>query len=130
MLDDSIYSSHHHPTTTRISHHPIQAIVLCFHFSISAFTPPMPAKKKPSAKRPKKIVVRKSTTGGDEALFDRVSTILEQARANVVRAVNSHMVLAYWLIRREIVQEIQGGGKRAAYGKQVTCLNRHGAHRP
>jgi hypothetical protein len=52
-------------------------------------------------------------------LFDRVVSILEQARANVVRAVNNSMVIAYWLIGREIVQEIQGGEGRAEYGKQV-----------
>ena len=52
-------------------------------------------------------------------LFERVVGILEQARAGVARAVNSHMVLAYWMIGREIVQEIQGGKGRAAYGKQV-----------
>ncbi len=54
-----------------------------------------------------------------EQLFDRVVSILEQARGNVVRAVNSNMVLAYWLIGREIVEEIQGGDARAEYGKQV-----------
>lgn len=54
-----------------------------------------------------------------EQLFDRVVSILEQARGNVVRAVNSNVVLAYWLIRREIVEEIQGGEERAEYGKQV-----------
>jgi predicted nuclease of restriction endonuclease-like (RecB) superfamily len=80
----------------------------------------MPAKEKPAAKRaPKKTAVRKPTAADDDALFGRVATILEQARANVVRAVNHHMVLAYWLIGREIVQEIQEGGERAAYGKQV-----------
>jgi len=52
-------------------------------------------------------------------LFDRVVSILEQARGNVVRAVNSNMVMAYWLIGREIVQELQGGEERAEYGKQV-----------
>jgi len=52
-------------------------------------------------------------------LFDRVVSILEQARANAVRAVNNNMVIAYWLIGREIVQEIQGGEGRAEYGKQV-----------
>ena len=52
-------------------------------------------------------------------LFERVVSILEQARASVVRAVNGHMVLAYWLIGREIVQEIQGGEDRAEYGKKV-----------
>ena len=55
---------------------------------------------------------------GDD-LFDRVVSILEQSRANVVRSVNNNMVIAYWLIGREIVQEIQGGDERAEYGKQV-----------
>ena len=54
-----------------------------------------------------------------ESLFTRVISILDQARGNVVRSVNSNMVLAYWLIGREIVQEIQGGETRAEYGKQV-----------
>lgn len=53
------------------------------------------------------------------SLFTRVAAILDEARGNVVRAVNTQMVLAYWLIGREIVQEIQGGEKRAAYGRQV-----------
>jgi predicted nuclease of restriction endonuclease-like (RecB) superfamily len=52
-------------------------------------------------------------------LFDRIVNILEQARSNVVRTVNSEMVLAYWLIGREIVQELQVGDQRAAYGKRV-----------
>ena len=52
-------------------------------------------------------------------LFDRVVQILEQARSNVVRSVNTNMVTAYWLIGREIVVEIQGGKERAVYGKQV-----------
>jgi len=55
---------------------------------------------------------------GDD-LMDRIVSILEQARANVVRAVNSNMVIAYWLIGREIVQELQRGEERAEYGKQV-----------
>lgn len=54
-----------------------------------------------------------------DALFGRVVSILEQAQSNVVRAVNTNMVLAYWLIGREIVQELQGGEERAEYGKQV-----------
>ncbi len=52
-------------------------------------------------------------------LFARVASILEEARANTVRAINSQMVLAYWHIGREIVQEIQSGEERAEYGKQV-----------
>lgn len=53
------------------------------------------------------------------SLFDRVTAILDEARGNVVRSVNTQMVLAYWLIGREIVQELQGGAERAAYGQQV-----------
>lgn len=53
------------------------------------------------------------------ALFDRVVTILEEARGRVVRAVNTGMVTAYWLIGREIVEAVQGGEGRAEYGKQI-----------
>ncbi|OGB30500.1 MAG: hypothetical protein A3F78_14710 [Burkholderiales bacterium RIFCSPLOWO2_12_FULL_61_40] len=49
----------------------------------------------------------------------RVVAILDQARANVVRAVNSNMVIAYWLIGREIVQALQGGEERADYGSKL-----------
>lgn len=62
------------------------------------------------------IPIHLNTTGD---LFSRVASILEQARANVLRSVNSNMVLAYWLIGREIVQELQQGEGRAEYGKQI-----------
>lgn len=72
--------------------------------------------------KPKRKVAAKKP----DALFGRVVSILEQARGNVVRAVNTNMVLAYWLIGREIVQELQGGEKRAEYGKQVLeALSEH-----
>ncbi len=58
----------------------------------------------------------RTTIGG---LFNRIVSILEQARSDVVRAVNSNMVMAYWLIGREILHEVQGGAKRATYGKQT-----------
>jgi predicted nuclease of restriction endonuclease-like (RecB) superfamily len=54
-----------------------------------------------------------------EALFQRVAAILDQARSNVARSVNTNMVLAYWLIGREIVQVVQEGEERAEYGKRV-----------
>jgi predicted nuclease of restriction endonuclease-like (RecB) superfamily len=59
----------------------------------------------------------KPATHGE--LMDRVISILDQARANVVRAVNSNMVIAYWLIGREIIQAVQGGEDRADYGKRL-----------
>jgi predicted nuclease of restriction endonuclease-like (RecB) superfamily len=66
-----------------------------------------------------KITKKHLRKTADNPLFDRVVSILEQARQHVVRAVNTNMVLAYWLIGREIVQELQGGKGRAEYGKQV-----------
>ncbi len=54
-----------------------------------------------------------------EALFGRVVSILDQARGNVVRAVNTSMVHAYWLIGREIVMGFQEGEQRAEYGKRL-----------
>jgi predicted nuclease of restriction endonuclease-like (RecB) superfamily len=53
------------------------------------------------------------------SLMDRVVSILEQARGNVVRAVNSNMVIAYWLIGREIVEALQSGQDRAEYGESL-----------
>ncbi|WP_297575980.1 YhcG family protein [uncultured Deefgea sp.] len=52
-----------------------------------------------------------------DELMGRVVAILEHARSNVVRTVNSQMVIAYWLIGREIVQAMQGGESRAVYGE-------------
>ncbi len=68
--------------------------------------------------KPKPRIAQKFALKPD-ALFGRVVSILEQAQGNVVRAVNTNMVLAYWLIGREIVQELQGGEERAAYGTQI-----------
>ena len=52
-------------------------------------------------------------------LLERVVSILEEARAQVVRSVNSAMVLAYWQIGRELVEYYQGGAVRAEYGDQL-----------
>lgn len=52
-------------------------------------------------------------------LYDRIRQILESARSNVARTVNTTQVVANWLIGREIVEEEQKGKKRADYGKQI-----------
>lgn len=62
-----------------------------------------------------------------DALFGRVVTILEQAQSNVVRAVNTNMVLAYWLIGREIVQELQGGEERARMAPRSSQTSARGS---
>jgi predicted nuclease of restriction endonuclease-like (RecB) superfamily len=76
-----------------------------------------------SAKNSSAIASEKTLQGNSsssaDALFENVAAILEQARGNVVRAINTSMVLAYWLIGREIVEAIQQGEKRAGYGEQI-----------
>lgn len=54
-----------------------------------------------------------------DSLFDRIVLILEKAKGNVVRTVNTQMVAAYWLIGREIVEKIQGGEERAEYSREI-----------
>lgn len=56
---------------------------------------------------------------GIVSLFQRVTAILDQAQELVVQSVNSHMVLAYWHIGREIVQTLQSGDERAEYGRRL-----------
>jgi len=52
-------------------------------------------------------------------IYQRIRQILESARVNVARSVNTSQVMAYWLIGREIVEEEQRGKRRAGYGKQL-----------
>lgn len=52
-------------------------------------------------------------------LIERVSGIIETARARIVQSVNREIVHTYWSIGREIVNELQLGDQRAAYGDQV-----------
>jgi len=54
-----------------------------------------------------------------QTLFDRVVSILEQSRSNIVSSVNNNIMIAYWMVGREIVEELQAGEKRAGYGRQV-----------
>ncbi len=61
----------------------------------------------------------KAPSAKPDSLFDRVASILDQARKNVVRTVNTNMVLAYWLTGREIVEESQRGKGRAKYGEKM-----------
>ncbi|MBI5308064.1 MAG: DUF1016 domain-containing protein, partial [Planctomycetes bacterium] len=77
---------------------------------------PVSAETKRPDRKSRRVTGGKS---GSDRLFDRIASILEQARVNVVRAVNSQTVIAYWLIGREIVQEFQSGEERAEYGKRL-----------
>jgi hypothetical protein len=52
-------------------------------------------------------------------LHQAIRALLLAARAQVRQAVNTAMVQIYWHIGRMIVEDEQGGQKRAAYGKPV-----------
>ena len=52
-------------------------------------------------------------------LFNSIKEVLEQARLQTYRAVNSAMVQAYWEVGRLIVENEQKGAFRAEYGKAV-----------
>ncbi|WP_301102252.1 PDDEXK nuclease domain-containing protein [Propionivibrio sp.] len=50
------------------------------------------------------------------ALYGRAREILEAARSNIARTVNTTQVIANWLVGRKIVEEEQAGKRRAGYG--------------
>ncbi|OGP56515.1 MAG: hypothetical protein A2162_10520 [Deltaproteobacteria bacterium RBG_13_52_11b] len=64
--------------------------------------------------KPKRIPLKEGS-----GLYDRVRQILESARTNVARTVNTTQVVVNWLIGREIVEEEQRGHNRAEYGDQL-----------
>ncbi|MFH6946314.1 DUF1016 N-terminal domain-containing protein [Flavobacterium sp. FlaQc-50] len=52
-------------------------------------------------------------------VFQQVVELLQNARQQVLRAVNSTMTITYFEIGRIIVDEEQKGKDRAEYGKQL-----------
>ncbi|QBC45920.1 PDDEXK nuclease domain-containing protein [Iodobacter fluviatilis] len=53
-----------------------------------------------------------------DALFQQVSQLIQQARHQIQRSVNTAMVQTYWQIGNLIIEHEQQGESRAAYGKQ------------
>ena len=51
-----------------------------------------------------------------DALYQKISTHIDQARLAVQYTVDVEMVKAYWFIGRELIQEEQQGKERAQYG--------------
>ncbi len=52
-------------------------------------------------------------------LLDSIGQILEQARINAYRTINTELVNAYWLIGRHIVEYEQSGNEKADYGSSL-----------
>ena len=55
----------------------------------------------------------------NKILFQQVAELLQNARQQVLRTVNSTMVCTYFEIGRMIVEEEQSGKDRAEYGKKI-----------
>ena len=51
--------------------------------------------------------------------FDRIASLLKQARNSVIRTINHTMVRTYFEVGKLIVEEEQNGKERAEYGKQL-----------
>ncbi len=64
-------------------------------------------------------MAKKMTAAATPPLYGRVREILEAARGNIARTVNTTQVVANWLIGREIVEEEQKGKRRAGYGAKL-----------
>ncbi len=58
-------------------------------------------------------------TAQSERIYNRIRKIIENARGNIARAINTEMVVAYWYVGREIVEEEQRGKSRAGYGETI-----------
>lgn len=59
---------------------------------------------------------RDTQSGG---IYYRIRRIIETARKSIVYTINTEMVVAYWHIGREIVEEEQRGKSRADYGEAI-----------
>lgn len=79
----------------------------------------MATSKKSTAKKPAPAAQETTAAPAPDALMQRVVQILEGARGQIVRTVNVSTVTAYWLIGRELVEAIQQGEQRAAYGQAL-----------
>jgi predicted nuclease of restriction endonuclease-like (RecB) superfamily len=60
-----------------------------------------------------------STPSGFQRTYERIRSILSEARSRAYRAINTAMVAAYWEIGRAIVEQEQHGQQRAEYGRAL-----------
>lgn len=71
-------------------------------------------------KQPKNSLIKtKQSSDVANTLYERIASVIRGARASIMRSVDTTMVKAYWHIGQYIVEEEQGGAKRAAYGKEL-----------
>ncbi|NLF19753.1 MAG: DUF1016 domain-containing protein [Lentisphaerae bacterium] len=64
-------------------------------------------------------ITKAATPDGYGCLVDGIGTLLEQARRQAVRTVNSLLTATYWEIGRRIVEFEQGGAAKSEYGEKL-----------
>lgn len=74
---------------------------------------------KKSLKKTKALAVKKENQTLEREFYSQIRDVIQQARNKAYRSVNFIMVEAYWNVGRLIVEQEQGGQKRAAYGETV-----------
>jgi predicted nuclease of restriction endonuclease-like (RecB) superfamily len=62
--------------------------------------------------------IARADVGYDAVLAD-VVVLIQDARRAASRSVNAVMTTAYWHVGRRLVEQEQGGARRAAYGEEV-----------
>jgi predicted nuclease of restriction endonuclease-like (RecB) superfamily len=65
------------------------------------------------------LTPEQADTAEKTALYHGIRDVLLTARKQARQAINDTMVQAYWQVGRLIVEDEQGGEKRAEYGKRV-----------
>ncbi len=60
-----------------------------------------------------------SSSPNEEQLFSQIKQMLDAARRQIARTVNSTIVETYWQVGKYIVEYEQEGKERAEYGKGV-----------
>ena len=103
----------------------IAALVFCLGWNVTGWRKiPMTTSTVRSTSRTRMAIMARtmrtrSSGRVDDELYKRVARLLEQARGQVARSVNTAMVRAYWLVGREIVEVEQAGKQRAGYGQNI-----------
>lgn len=64
-------------------------------------------------------IVPKFRTKQISTVYEQIASIIRDARANIVRAIDTTMVHTYWYVGKYIVEEEQLGKTRAGYGNYL-----------
>jgi len=65
------------------------------------------------------ITSKRNLSGNYNSLYSDITSLLESARKNTAKLINTILTATYWEIGRRIVDFEQAGAKRAEYGNQL-----------